>query len=173
MSDRRICPACGRYKLVEPYRPPKARLALIGTQPGDEEIRQGRPFVGPTGQLLHHELARVGIVWTQAVASNLWMHARPKKKAECDAEIAWHKEQLIKLLDGVEAVFLMGAENLQVWAGCSVMDVCGLEVEVPEFPDSVQIVVASVNPAYALRNPVGELRFAIREFARRVGRWTD
>src|SRR4029077_9128910 len=32
--------------------PRKARLMLIGEQPGDQEDRIGRPFVGPAGQLL-------------------------------------------------------------------------------------------------------------------------
>jgi DNA polymerase len=29
-----------------------ARIALIGEQPGDQEDREGRPFVGPAGKLL-------------------------------------------------------------------------------------------------------------------------
>lgn len=33
-----------------------ARLCLVGEQPGDEEDRRGRPFVGPAGQLLDRAL---------------------------------------------------------------------------------------------------------------------
>src|SRR5476651_1022309 len=31
---------------------PKVAIMLIGEQPGDQEDRQGRPFVGPAGKLL-------------------------------------------------------------------------------------------------------------------------
>jgi len=31
---------------------PRARLMLVGEQPGDQEDLQDRPFVGPAGQLL-------------------------------------------------------------------------------------------------------------------------
>lgn len=40
---------------------PKAKLVLIGEQPGDQEDKQGRPFVGPAGQLLDEALSQVGI----------------------------------------------------------------------------------------------------------------
>ena len=33
---------------------------LVGEQPGDQEDRQGRPFVGPAGQLLDRALAELG-----------------------------------------------------------------------------------------------------------------
>lgn len=41
--------------------PANAPLMIIGEQPGDEEDRTGRPFVGPAGQLLDRFLAQAGI----------------------------------------------------------------------------------------------------------------
>ena len=38
----------------------RARLMLVGEQPGDQEDLHGRPFVGPAGQLLDRALARLG-----------------------------------------------------------------------------------------------------------------
>ena len=29
---------------------PNARMAIVGEQPGEQEVRRGRPFVGPAGQ---------------------------------------------------------------------------------------------------------------------------
>jgi uracil-DNA glycosylase family protein len=40
--------------------PMRAPLMLVGEQPGDQEDRQGRPFVGPAGQLLDRALAELG-----------------------------------------------------------------------------------------------------------------
>ena len=37
-----------------------ARLMLVGEQPGDQEDRQGRPFVGPAGQLLDRAFEALG-----------------------------------------------------------------------------------------------------------------
>lgn len=38
-----------------------ARLALIGEAPGEREVAQRRPFVGPAGRLLDHLLAAAGL----------------------------------------------------------------------------------------------------------------
>jgi DNA polymerase len=45
--------------------PVGARLMLVGEQPGDREDLQGRPFVGPAGQLLDRALAELG--WDRAI----------------------------------------------------------------------------------------------------------
>ena len=39
---------------------PRARLMLVGEQPGDKEDVAGRPFVGPAGQLLDRALDELG-----------------------------------------------------------------------------------------------------------------
>ena len=39
----------------------KARLMLVGEQPGDQEDLQGHPFVGPAGKLLARALEEAGI----------------------------------------------------------------------------------------------------------------
>ena len=57
------CTACPLYELgtqvVFGEGPKTARLMLIGEQPGDQEDRSGRPFVGPAGALLDRVLAAV------------------------------------------------------------------------------------------------------------------
>jgi uracil-DNA glycosylase family protein len=55
----------------------EARLMLVGEQPGDEEDRQGAPFVGPAGALLAKALAaaqidRAEIYLTNAVKHFKW-----------------------------------------------------------------------------------------------------
>jgi uracil-DNA glycosylase family protein len=52
----------------------KARLLLIGEQPGDREDIEGRPFVGPAGRLLDDALDRAGIDRRTAYLTNVVKH---------------------------------------------------------------------------------------------------
>ncbi|GGT46062.1 UdgX family uracil-DNA binding protein [Streptomyces purpureus] len=51
-----------------------ARLLLLGEQPGDQEDRQGRPFVGPAGRVLARALGDVGIDPEAAYVTNAVKH---------------------------------------------------------------------------------------------------
>jgi DNA polymerase len=51
-----------------------ARLVFVGEAPGDQEDRQGEPFVGPAGRLLDEHLAQAGIDRTQAYVTNTVKH---------------------------------------------------------------------------------------------------
>ena len=53
---------------------PKARLMLVGEQPGDQEDLQGHPFVGPAGKLLDRALEQAGIPRDQVFVSNAVKH---------------------------------------------------------------------------------------------------
>ena len=58
---RGLRPEADRDAPVLRGRQPDARLMLIGEAPGAEEDRQGKPFVGPSGQLLDRMLAAIGL----------------------------------------------------------------------------------------------------------------
>ncbi|MGI5197327.1 UdgX family uracil-DNA binding protein [Streptomyces sp. CA-288835] len=51
-----------------------ARVLIVGEQPGDQEDRQGKPFVGPAGRLLDRALAEAGIDPTQTYVTNAVKH---------------------------------------------------------------------------------------------------
>jgi DNA polymerase len=53
-----------------------ARVVLVGEQPGDQEDRQGAPFVGPAGRLLDKALAEAGIERGDAYVTNSVKHFR-------------------------------------------------------------------------------------------------
>jgi uracil-DNA glycosylase len=55
---------------------PLARVVLVGEQPGDQEDRQGEPFVGPAGRLLDKALAEVGIDSADTYVTNAVKHFR-------------------------------------------------------------------------------------------------
>ncbi|MFK7961176.1 MAG: UdgX family uracil-DNA binding protein [Phycisphaerales bacterium] len=54
--------------------PSDARIMLVGEQPGDEEDREGRPFVGPAGQLLDAALATAGLERRAVYVTNAVKH---------------------------------------------------------------------------------------------------
>jgi uracil-DNA glycosylase len=59
------CTRCPLYKdatqVVPGEGPVRARLMLVGEQPGDHEDLQGRPFVGPAGRVLDRAIVEAGI----------------------------------------------------------------------------------------------------------------
>jgi uracil-DNA glycosylase len=52
----------------------RARVMLVGEQPGDQEDRQGRPFVGPAGRELDKALVAVGIDRKEVYITNVVKH---------------------------------------------------------------------------------------------------
>nr|WP_284713320.1 UdgX family uracil-DNA binding protein [Streptomyces sp. G3] len=62
-----------------------ARVMLVGEQPGDQEDRQGKPFVGPAGKLLDRALTDAGIDPADAYVTNAVKHfkftrAEPRRR---------------------------------------------------------------------------------------------
>ncbi|MGC9379487.1 UdgX family uracil-DNA binding protein [Streptomyces sp. MH13] len=62
-----------------------ARVMLVGEQPGDQEDREGKPFVGPAGRLLDRALEEAGIDPGDAYVTNAVKHfkftrAEPRKR---------------------------------------------------------------------------------------------
>ena len=51
-----------------------ARLCLVGEQPGDEEDRRGKPFVGPAGQVLDRALAEAKVPRAELYVTNAVKH---------------------------------------------------------------------------------------------------
>jgi uracil-DNA glycosylase len=55
---------------------PTARVVLVGEQPGDQEDRQGQPFVGPAGRLLVKAIDEAGIAREDTYRTNVVKHFR-------------------------------------------------------------------------------------------------
>jgi DNA polymerase len=105
---------------------PKASIMMIGEQPGDQEDRQGRPFVGPAGRLLDKCLEEVALDRQQVYVTNavkhfrweprgkLRIHKKPSMKQihACrpwlDAELATVHPELIVCLGATAAQSLLG-----------------------------------------------------------------
>jgi probable DNA metabolism protein len=71
----RRCPiGCNGTRAVAGEGPEQAALMIVGEQPGDSEETQGRPFVGPAGQLLDRDLAAAGIERSSIRVTNAVKH---------------------------------------------------------------------------------------------------
>ena len=72
------CRACPLWERATQGVPgegkPHARVMLIGEQPGDQEDRAGRPFVGPAGKLLDAALEKAGVDRSEVFVTNVVKH---------------------------------------------------------------------------------------------------
>lgn len=169
------CRACPLWKTgtqtVFGAGPAKARIVLVGEQPGDQEDRAGRPFVGPAGRLLDEALVAAGInradvYVTNAVKHFKWepvgnrrLHKKPNAReiAACrpwlDAEIATLHPELVIALGATAAQTLMGPQF-------RVTHDRGKRIAVPW----AGAFVATLHPSAILRMRAEERDAAQREF---------
>lgn len=72
------CEGCALYagatQTVFGAGPKGATVVLLGEQPGDQEDRQGEPFVGPAGRLLDRAMSEAGLPREAAYVTNAVKH---------------------------------------------------------------------------------------------------
>ncbi|MET9787512.1 UdgX family uracil-DNA binding protein [Streptomyces canus] len=142
---------------------PHARVMLVGEQPGDQEDRQGKPFVGPAGKLLDRALAEAGIEPADAYVTNAVKHfkftrAEPRKrrihKAPSLREMTACGPWLAKELEIVEPelIVVLGATAGKALLGSSflVTQVRGTVLE-EEIHGRRERLVPTVHPSAVLR----------------------
>ena len=78
----------GRTNAVPGEGSPSAELMFIGEGPGFHEDRQGRPFVGPAGQLLEGLLATIGTNRNDVFIANMVKCRPPDNRDPEPSEIA-------------------------------------------------------------------------------------
>lgn len=144
--------------------PARARLILVGEQPGDREDLSGRPFVGPAGQVLDHALEAAGVERDACYVTNAVKHFKnePRGKRRLHkkpnaGEIAacrWWLDRELKLVRAPVLVAL-GATALHGLLGraTSVSSLRGRVAEANGRP-----LVATVHPSFLLRLPDAESR---------------
>jgi DNA polymerase len=94
----RVCPRCRlcetRTLAVPGEGPPGARVMFIGEGPGAAEDCQGRPFVGPAGQLLNQLLLKSGLRRPEVFITNVVKCRPPENREPHPDEIAACREYL-------------------------------------------------------------------------------
>ena len=140
---------------------PDAGLMLIGEAPGAEEDRAGKPFIGPSGQLLDRMLASIGIDRTKCLITNIVFWRPPGNRTPTDAEvqvclpfmhrqIALVRPRHLVLVGGLAHKALTGnAVGITRARGKWLqLQVPGLDAAIPTLP--------TLHPAYLLRNPAAK-----------------
>jgi uracil-DNA glycosylase len=168
----------------------RARVMLIGEQPGDQEDRQGHPFVGPAGHLLDEVLAEAGLDRSQVYVTNAVKHFKWERgekskrrihKKPNDGEIRacmpWLEAEL--QLVKPEVVVCLGATAAQALLGKSfrVTTSRGKRQRTP----IAEAVFATVHHSSVLRSPDARARADarkamlsdLRKVARYLGRERD
>ena len=150
-----------------------ADLILVGEQPGDQEDRSGRPFVGPAGRLLDQALEAAGVDRSKVYVTNAVKHFRfvrnelikrrlhkKPSAAQVRACNPWLREEL-KLLQP-KLVVALGSTAAQALLGTT-FKVTRHRGEVVA-SDWAGPVLATVHPSSILRAPEEYRADARREF---------
>jgi probable DNA metabolism protein len=140
--------------------PADARIVIVGEQPGDREDLEGRPFVGPAGQLLDRAFKEAGLDRSSAYVTNavkhfkwtsrgkLRLHQKPSA-GEIDACKPWLLAELTKIAPDVLLLLGATAARSLLGAGMQVSKMRGLI----EAPHLAKKVILTVHPSYLLRLP--------------------
>jgi uracil-DNA glycosylase family protein len=133
-------------------------IMLVGEQPGDQEDRAGRPFVGPAGKLLRELLAEAGIDEDRVYVTNAVKHFkwRPRGTRRIHDKPSWSEVQacghwLALELEAVRPVLVvcLGATAAQSLLGRSAR-VGALRGAPVELPGGQQALV-TIHPSAVLR----------------------
>ncbi len=165
------CRGCDLYKdatqVVFGAGPRTARVMLVGEQPGDQEDRLGKPFVGPAGVLLDEALQAAGITRdrvyvTNAVKHFKWeprgrrrIHKKPRA-SEITACRPWLEAELRAVAPGL--IVCLGATAAQAVFGSQFRL---MQQRGQVLPSSLgPAALATIHPSAVLRAPDSEGRQA-------------
>lgn len=97
--------------IVRGEGPIHARIMLVGQNPGAEEARQGRPFVGRAGKYLDSVLKKNGIRRDELYITNVVKETTPRNRKPALGEIRRWAPELKREIEQVRPleVVLMGA----------------------------------------------------------------
>ena len=176
-AEAASCRACPLWKdatqTVFGEGPARARLMLVGEQPGDKEDIAGHPFVGPAGNMLDRALAEAGIIREKVYVTNavkhfkFWargkirLHQKPSTP-EIKACRPWYERELAAIKP--DLVVALGATAAHCVLG-KITPINKNRGRLITLDHTTQALV-TVHPSYLLRLPDEEAK--AREYARFV-----
>jgi DNA polymerase len=131
-----------------------ADLLLLGEAPGEEEDKQGLPFVGQSGLLLDKILAAVDLDRTKVYITNILPWRPPGNRTPTGQEISMFRQYVLKhisLVNPKVVVCLGGTATkalLQTTDG--IVHLRGKWTGIPEISAKI---MPTFHPAYLLRSP--------------------
>jgi DNA polymerase len=156
LVECRRCALCsGRGNIVFGVGNPRARLMFVGEGPGEEEDRQGEPFVGAAGRRLNLWIARLGYKRKDVYIANIVKCRPPGNRAPFPAEAAACLPFLRRQIRAIrpEIICALGSVAMQYLLDSNekITRVRGKWREVEGVP-----VLPTFHPAYILRNQTRE-----------------
>ena len=132
----------------------RARWMFIGEAPGQEEDRQGEPFVGRAGQILNAMIRALGMRREDVFIANVLKCRPPGNRDPRPAEAAScrrYLERQVELVDPtlVIAVGRIAAQNLLA----TETPIAKLRGKVHAFGSRSWPLIVTYHPAYLLRSP--------------------
>jgi DNA polymerase len=156
------CHRCPLYKkatqTVPGEGPARATIMLVGEQPGDQEDKQGRPFVGPAGGVLAKALQDAGIARGEAFVTNAVKHFKfePRGKRRLHKRPNAHEIErchwwldLERRIVKPAIVVALGATALRSVSG-KPLAINKVRGRIMPLPDGGRML-ATVHPSYILR----------------------
>jgi uracil-DNA glycosylase family protein len=170
----RSCTACPLYKratqTVFGEGPKRARLMLVGEQPGDQEDLAGKPFVGPTGKLLDRALEEAGINRDEVYVTNTVKHFKWEPRGKRRIHQKPNSREIAACRPWLEAELRIVRPKLLVCLGATAaQSIFGPAFRVTRERGKIleseiaPRVLATVHPSSLLRQPDEESRQ--REYA--------
>ncbi len=139
---------------------PAARVLILGEAPGSEEDREGRPFVGPAGQLLDKMFVAIGLSRTAAdpaeavYITNVMPWRPPQNRDPSNEEIAMMRpfvERHIMLVNPDVIVLMGNTPCATILEKRGILKLRGVWAQALGKP-----VLPMAHPAYLLRNPIAK-----------------
>jgi DNA polymerase len=166
-SCRRCRLADGRTQTVFGEGSPNAQIMFIGEGPGEEEDRQGRPFVGRAGELLTRMIAGMGLSRRQVYIANVVKCRPPGNRAPMVDEAAACRDYLVRQIQIIRPKVLVTLGNpathamLQTTEG--ITKIRGQWRPLPPTAPLLEgiMVMPTFHPAYLLRSYTYENRKAV------------
>jgi len=134
---------------------PTARIMILGNAPGEAEDREGRPFVGPAGQLLDKIIqGGMGLKREEVFLSNT-LKCRPAEDraaltSELDACAPYLEEQIAAVQP--ELLIVLGQEAAQHLLKTD-LSLSRLRGELHHRPQGGPVVLVTYHPASLLQDP--------------------
>lgn len=164
-----LCPVCAKIG-VYARGPQGSPNLIILSHPDWADIKYGVPFsIVPKkstgGYVMQREMRRVGLELNDFRVVCLWPHEDTAGNIKCfEAQEPMVREEA----KGRQSILLVGAQAVHHFTGYNVSDVNGLPVDSGIL--TAPIIYPLVNPSSVLvpGAGVGELRFGLSEFAKRL-----
>lgn len=158
-----VCTRCplhvNRTLPVPGEGPSDAEIMFIGEGPGFHEDRQGRPFVGNSGQFLEEMLNEIGLTREEVFIANVVKCRPPNNRDPMPNEIAACGEYLDRQIEAINprVIVTLGRFSMSRWfPGARISAIHGKAREI-----GGRLIVPFFHPAAALHNP--SLREAVVE----------